>query len=80
VLHPQTPSRDGLDPHLFYRESAMFVAFLAEQNPTDFERLLGSIHDGDAFALAVQRAFGADLPTLWQRFIQSLALPPDSRS
>lgn len=80
VLHPQTPSRDGLDPHLFYRESAMFVAFLARQNPTAFERLLGGIHDGDAFALAVQRAFGVDLPVLWQRFVQSLAPPPDSRS
>lgn len=68
LLFPQTAARDGLTPHLFYRESAMFVGFLARLDPGAFKRLLASIQDREAFDSAVNGAYGRDLAELWAQF------------
>lgn len=51
LLSPQTAARDGLDVHLFYRERAKFVRFLAENKQPAFKRLLLDLQDGKHFEL-----------------------------
>ncbi len=68
LIFPQTGARDNLPAHLFYREGAMFVGFLARLDPAAFKRLLLDIQDRHAFADAVAHAYGRDLPALWREF------------
>jgi hypothetical protein len=65
---PQTGARDGLNPHLFYRQSALFVAFLARKNPGAFERLVREIQARRSFSAAIERAYGHDARALWKEF------------
>ncbi len=54
-----------------YRQAAMFVGFLRDTDPDGFARLMSAILDGRPFAEAITTAYQADLPTLWQRFVQA---------
>ncbi|MES2697523.1 MAG: hypothetical protein V4773_28920 [Verrucomicrobiota bacterium] len=75
ILFPQTGQRDGLPAHLFYRESALFVAFLARAAPTgSFEQLLLALQDRTDFSDAIQKSYARDLPTLWSEFTAEVAL------
>jgi uncharacterized protein (DUF1697 family) len=67
-LFPRSGSRDGLEPHLFYRESAMFVAYLAESNATAFEQLLEAIHARTDFAPAIRSVYHQDVGQLMTSF------------
>jgi hypothetical protein len=69
LLFPQTGAREKMTPHLFYRESALFVAFLSRRDPAAFERLLIAVEDRIGFAAAVRGAYGHDLPALWTEFV-----------
>jgi len=55
-----------------YRQAAMFTAFLHDQNPAAFARLMNAILDGRPFAEAVQTSYGAGLNALWDEFVQCL--------
>jgi hypothetical protein len=66
----QTPARDGLNAHLFYRQAAMFVAFMSGRQPAAFERLLNEIMEQQDFNASVQRAYGCDVEALWTEFIE----------
>ena len=68
LFFPQTGTRDGLKVHLFYRESAMFVEFLAHRDSAAFKQLLLALEDGQSFADAMRRAYGADVATLQAEF------------
>ena len=68
-LFEQSETRAGLKPHLFYRQSALFVGFMARQDPGAFRRLVSSLQAGERFAPAVQAAYGSDVPALWERFL-----------
>jgi hypothetical protein len=71
-LFPQTAARDGLEPHLFYRESALFVSFLARSDPAAFQRLLIALQDRQPFGATVKRTYQQDLAALWTQFAASL--------
>jgi hypothetical protein len=61
--------REGLSPHLFYRQSAMFVRFLAERDPAAFEIGVRKLQARENFAATLLNAYGRDLETLWNEFI-----------
>jgi hypothetical protein len=75
LLSPQTGARDGLAAHMFYRQSALFVEFLAGRGRTAFERLMAAIQRRQKFAAAVVTAYGTDIDGLWQEFSRGLQLP-----
>jgi hypothetical protein len=65
---PQTAARDGLGAHLFYRESALFVGFLARSDPPAFARLMADIYGRKRFSAAIETAYGRTLGALWDQF------------
>ncbi len=63
---------DGLEPHMFYRQSAMFLGFL-RRDQAAFHRLMRGLIQGADFSRAITRAYGADLLSLWRAFVWSLS-------
>jgi hypothetical protein len=62
------PAKFGTN--LFYRQGAMFVAYLQSANSAAFERLLDGVVRKEPFADAVTRAYGVPLEVLWTRFLE----------
>jgi len=56
-----------------YRQAGMFVSYLHESDKPAFDRMLGAILDGHAFAEAVDAGYHEDVRSLWQRFVKSSA-------
>jgi hypothetical protein len=69
LLFPQTGAREHLPAHLFYRESGLFVAFLARRDPAAFKRLVLAVEDRREFADAVRDAYERELAALWREFV-----------
>lgn len=61
--------RHGLEQHLFYRQSALFVAFLHAKDPKAFEALLAGLVARTGFATAVRDSYQTDLENLWSQFV-----------
>ena len=51
ILFPKTASSYNLKPHMFYRQSAMFVQFLKEYDSEKFKELLKALQSGTKFNL-----------------------------
>ncbi|MSM41421.1 MAG: hypothetical protein GJT30_17520 [Geobacter sp.] len=62
----------GLEPHMFYRQSGMFVAWLRQRDETRFRAFLLALEDDRDFAGSFTEAFGEDLDTAWQEFVDRL--------
>jgi len=62
----------GIEPHMFYRQSGMFVAWLMQLDQERFRSLMLTIEDGGEFSASFSKAFGQNLDTAWQRFIDQL--------
>jgi hypothetical protein len=71
-LFPKTASSYHLKPHLFYRQSAMFVQFMKEYDPEKFKRLLQTIQNGVNFAHALDISYGRDIDVFWTEFKETL--------
>ena len=69
---PKTASHYGLEPHMFYRQAAMFTGYLRERDPAMFRRLIATMLDGEPFEAAFERAFNATPKRLWEEFVASL--------
>jgi hypothetical protein len=76
LLFPQTGARDGLPAHLFYRESAMFVAFLERRSPVSFHGLLMGVQERVGFAAAVRENYRSELSQLWMEFVAEAKAAP----
>ncbi len=76
LLAPESAATYGLEAHLYYRQSSMFVSYLRDQNLAAFAGLMKSINARIAFANAIQSNYGQSLQTLWQDFLDSLSLHP----
>jgi hypothetical protein len=68
--HPPIIPDSSFRTQMAYRQAGLFVAFLHDSNPVGFERMMEAVYQSRPFADAVTSAYGADLPTLWSRFIQ----------
>lgn len=69
----------GIEPHMFYRQSGMFVAWLMHLDPEKFRSFMLTIEDGGKFSESFRKAFGQSLDTTWQRFVDQLR-PDKSRA
>lgn len=68
-LLPKTAHDYGLDPHLYYREASMFIAYLLHLDEQKFKVLLLTVEDGKSFAGAFQSAYNTTIDETWQQFI-----------
>ena len=71
-LFPKTASSYHLKPHMFYRQSAMFVQFLKEYDSEKFRELLQTIQNETKFEHAFRTSYGRDLDTFWTIYKENL--------
>lgn len=67
-IFPKTASSYGLKPHMFYRQSSIFVRFLMQHDGEKFKSLLESIQNGKKFHDAFQASYGGKLDDYWYMF------------
>lgn len=73
AIFRSSPTRSGLSYQMFYRQSAMFVDFLAHTHPVAWNDLLTGVHQGLSFSRAYRESFDAGIDVVWQSFIDDLA-------
>jgi hypothetical protein len=62
----------GMKPHMFYRQSALFVEYMHESSPGGFKILLQGIEDGDSFDNIFEKAYEKNPNIIWDLFVNSL--------
>lgn len=62
----------GLKHHMFYRQSMMFINYLAATNESAYRKLLLSIENGEGFSAALQTAYNKKIKDLWKEFLQEI--------
>jgi hypothetical protein len=72
LLAPQTAHNFGLEHRMFYRQSALFVAYLRQQTPAAFQTLLSDMHAGGSFTQAFAQSYPGGMAPLWSGFIAEL--------
>lgn len=60
----------GLKPHLYYRQSNLFVRYLKEINPDAFKRSYLSLIDGKEFSEIWLENYGKRIPDLWADYLR----------
>ena len=78
-FRPKMARDHGIQHHMFYRQSGMFVSYLESQNPEQFRRFIQSLVNGDEFSTAFE-LLGGSVAEMWMSFIgtlrdNSLAIP-----
>jgi hypothetical protein len=76
ALFPKNASSYGLEPHMYYRQAAIFVAFMHDHDAVAFEKMFRAIEAKTAFAAAIESSFHESLPSLWQDFLATRNLTP----
>lgn len=73
LLFPKTASDFGLEPHMFYRQSSMYVEWLHDLNEEHFKRLLLLLHADNTVEQAVVESYGFSVADGWLRFVQEIS-------
>lgn len=69
LIFKKTPNDFGLEPHMFYRQSMMFISHLAAIDEVGFRRFLLSVESGDRLPDALQMTYMKHLEDLWNEFL-----------
>jgi len=81
TLHPngtgalvfrKTASSFGLDTHMFYRQSELFVKWLHDTNPNAFRRIFVLLKEGKTVDEAVLSLYGVDVWGRWRKFYDTI--------
>lgn len=67
----------GLDPHMFYRQSGMFIAYLQHTDEAHFKALLLAIEDGKTLESAFPNDYGKTIETAWREFVEAQRISGD---
>jgi hypothetical protein len=62
----------GLSPHMFYRQSMMFIAYLKNIDEEKYRSFLLAIQDGAGFSESFHNAFGVSLAEIWDDFLEKI--------
>lgn len=73
LLFRKTASSFDLNPHMFYRQSAMFVQWLHDRNPEEFQQLLHALKKGKMLNDALISIYGFGVQQGWSRFVSDIA-------
>ncbi len=71
VFFRKSGSSYGLTPHMFYRQSALFITFLRERHAEEFKMLIVKLAQGVAFDEAFVSAYGMPPQELWGDFLRN---------
>lgn len=71
-LFRKDASHWGLSHHMFYRQSSMFIDYLAAAQTPAWRRLLEQVHKGARFETAYASSFDSSVATLWRAFMLTL--------
>ncbi|OPY88855.1 MAG: hypothetical protein A4E71_00185 [Smithella sp. PtaU1.Bin162] len=71
-IFKKTPSDFGLEPHMFYRQSMMFISYLVTIDESGFRRFLLSVESGEQFSTALQATYNKKLEDLWNEFLHEI--------
>ena len=72
VIFQKTPSDFDLKPHMFYRQSMMFISYLVTINELKFREFLLSVENGAQIASAIHNVYNKNLEELWSEFIKNI--------
>lgn len=72
LIFQKTASDWDLDHHMFYRQSMLFISYLAETNESGYRKLLLDVENGERFATALQAAYDKKLEELWNDFLYAV--------
>jgi hypothetical protein len=61
-------SREGLTWPMFYRQSGLFVDYLRARQPIAFDHVLQRLREGGELFPALEDAYSATVPTLWEQW------------
>jgi hypothetical protein len=78
LFRNKTAASYGLPYPVFYRQTAMFIEYLRETDPSAFQTALQGLLDGEPFQDSFQRAYGRKIASYWIPFTQSLKASIDS--
>lgn len=62
----------GLTPHMFYRQSGMFINYLKQVNPKAFSKSYIGLSDGENFGNVWVKYYGKTMHELWAEFLLSI--------
>lgn len=71
LLFPTTASDYGLKPHMFYRQSALFLQYLRQSAPERYPTFLHAIQDGESFEESFMRVYNGTLENYWRQFVST---------
>ncbi len=70
LFFPKTASSFGLEHHMFYAQSELFVKFLHDKDNLKFISLLSKIRSKENFSKAILTSYNESLSELWTQFSQ----------
>lgn len=68
-IFQKTASDWNMNHHMFYRQSMLFINYLATTNESGFRKLLLDVENGEQFSTALHAAYGKKLEELWADFL-----------
>lgn len=71
-LFPKRWRAYGLTPHMFYRQSMMFVSFLRYLDEPKFRAFILAIENKGSFKDSFDSIFGFTVDSAWQQFVMKL--------
>ena len=72
LFNNKLPATSELEPKIFYRQSGMFVQFLAQNHPVQSEKLLRGLQEGNAFETQFSESFKSNVADMLKNFIATL--------
>ena len=72
ILFGEKSQPSGMKPHMFYRQSAIFVEYLYKVNPVGFKVLLQGVEGGDLFKDIFKKAYGKEPNIIWDQFEKNI--------
>jgi len=72
IIFRKTPSHWKLKPHMYYRQSMMFISYLKNNDEEAFRTLLLDLQDGRKFKGIMENAYGGNPGQLWAAFKESI--------
>lgn len=72
LLNLTLPGTRGLEPKMFYRQSGMFVQYMAGTHSSQFATFVKGLQEGKPFEAEFAAAFNVKLDEMLQTFIRSL--------
>jgi hypothetical protein len=72
LIFKTTPSDFGLKPHMFYRQSMLFISYLATMDELGFQKMVLAVESGDRVPIAIQVAYNKKLVELWNDYLHEI--------